>query len=62
MWRLRVTVCSFLSPGCEDVKEATEETEEAKEPKEHVAPLKSAPVRKEVTEEELEDWLDSMIS
>lgn len=62
MWWLRVTVCSFSSPGCEEVKEVTEETKEAKDPKEHVSHPKSASVRKEVTEEDLEDWLDSMIS
>lgn len=27
-----------------------------------VTPPKSAPVRQEMTEEDLEDWLDSMIS
>lgn len=52
----------FKSPGCEEVKEVTEEKKKAKDPKEHVAPLKSASVRKEMTEEDLEDWLDSMIS
>lgn len=59
----------FQSPACEDVKEVIEEkTEEVIEEKtkevtdEQVAPPKSASVRKEVTEEDLEDWLDSMIS
>lgn len=51
----------FQSPACEDVKEAIEEkTEEVTD--KQVAPPKSASVRKEVTEEDLEDWLDSMIS
>lgn len=44
------------SPACEDVKEVPKKDEPAKETP--AAP----PNRKEVTEEELEDWLDSMIS
>ncbi|XP_041830972.1 cell death regulator Aven isoform X2 [Melanotaenia boesemani] len=48
--------------ACEDVapKTVEEKTEEVKD--KDVAPLKSAAVREEMTEEDLEDWLDSMIS
>lgn len=38
-------------------EEKMEEVEEAE-----VSPPKTAPKRQEVTEEDLEDWLDSMIS
>lgn len=55
----RVTTCSFWFPDCEDVKEVTEK-ETAKE--NDITPPESTSVRKEVTEEDLEDWLDSMIS
>lgn len=55
----RVTTCSFWLPDCEDVKEVTEE-ETVKE--NDITPLEPPSVRKEVTEEDLEDWLDSMIS
>lgn len=55
----RVTTCSFWSPDCEDVKEVTEkEVVEGKD----ITPPEPTSVRKEVTEEDLEDWLDSMIS
>lgn len=37
-----------------------EKTEEVKD--EDVAPPQSAPIKQEMTEEDLEDWLDSMIS
>ncbi len=37
-----------------------EKMEEVKD--KDITPPKSAPIRKEVTEEDLEDWLDSMIS
>ncbi|XP_051265964.1 cell death regulator Aven [Dicentrarchus labrax] len=51
--------------ACEEVKEVVlevigEKMEEVKD--KDVTPPKSASVRKEVTEEDLEDWLDSMIS
>nr|XP_046230038.1 cell death regulator Aven [Scatophagus argus]XP_046230039.1 cell death regulator Aven [Scatophagus argus] len=46
---------------CEEVKEVMEEKMEEVKDKD-VTPPKSASVRKEVTEEDLEDWLDSMIS
>lgn len=55
----RVTTCSFWFPDCEDVKEVTEK-ETAKE--NDITPPEPTSVRKEVTEEDLEDWLDSMIS
>lgn len=42
------------------MKEATEEEETAKE--NDITPPEPTSVRKEVTEEDLEDWLDSMIS
>ncbi|XP_044025225.1 cell death regulator Aven [Siniperca chuatsi] len=46
---------------CEEVKEVIEEKmEEVKD--NDVTPPKSASIRQEVTEEDLEDWLDSMIS
>lgn len=47
------------SPAREDVKEVPQEVEKNKE---EVEEKRAAPPRKEVTEEELEDWLDSMIS
>lgn len=56
----RVTSCSLWCPDCEDVKEVTEKKETAKE--NDITPPESTCVRKEVTEEDLEDWLDSMIS
>lgn len=63
IWKIcmpgRVTMCSFLCPDCEDVKEVTEK-EVVKE--DNITPPSSTSVRKEVTEEDLEDWLDSMIS
>ncbi|XP_072218508.1 cell death regulator Aven isoform X2 [Leuresthes tenuis] len=47
--------------ACEKVvQKAMDEMEEGKD--EDVTPSESPPVRKEVTEEDLEDWLDSMIS
>ncbi|XP_035533977.1 cell death regulator Aven [Morone saxatilis] len=51
--------------ACEEVKEVVlevigEKMEEVKD--KDVTPRKCASVRKEVTEEDLEDWLDSMIS
>ncbi|KAM4522662.1 cell death regulator Aven [Odontesthes bonariensis] len=47
--------------ACEKVvQKVMDEMEEGKD--EDVAPSTSPPVRKEVTEEDLEDWLDSMIS
>lgn len=55
----RVT-CSFWFPGCEDMKEVTEKKETVRE--NDITPPESTSVRKEVTQEELEDWLDSMIS
>lgn len=55
----RVTTCSLWSPDCEDVKEVTEK-EVVKE--KDITPPEPTSVRKEVTEEDLEDWLDSMIS
>ncbi|XP_041660991.1 cell death regulator Aven [Cheilinus undulatus] len=51
--------------ACEEVKEvALKVTEEKMQEvkNQEVTPPKSASVRKEVTEEDLEDWLDSMIS
>ncbi|XP_070704903.1 cell death regulator Aven [Pempheris klunzingeri] len=45
---------------CEAVKEVAPEVTEEKD--KDVAPPKSASVRPEMTEEDLEDWLDSMIS
>lgn len=42
------------------MNEVTEEETTVKE--NDIAPPKSTSVRKEVTEEDLEDWLDSMIS
>lgn len=57
-----VTTCSFWFPDCEDVKEVTEEEEEEMAKENDITPPESASVRKEVTEEDLEDWLDSMIS
>lgn len=56
----RVTTRSFWTPDCEDVKEVTEEEEVAKE--KDITPPEPTSVRKEVMEEDLEDWLDSMIS
>ncbi|XP_076612340.1 cell death regulator Aven isoform X1 [Chaetodon auriga] len=52
--------CVVPEEACEEVKEAMEEKLEVKE--KDATPAQSASVRKEVTEEELEDWLDSMIS
>lgn len=55
---VRGTVCSFKSPVCEEVKEVIEEKmEEVKG--NNITPPRS--VRK-VMEEDLEDWLDTMIS
>lgn len=42
------------------MKEVTEEKETARE--NDITPPESTSVRTEVTQEELEDWLDSMIS
>lgn len=42
------------------MKEVTEKKETARE--NDITPPESTSVRKEVTQEELEDWLDSMIS
>uniref|UniRef100_A0A3Q0RVQ9 Apoptosis, caspase activation inhibitor n=1 Tax=Amphilophus citrinellus TaxID=61819 RepID=A0A3Q0RVQ9_AMPCI len=52
-------------PSCEEVKAVTpkpreEKMEEVKD--KDVAPPQPAPVKQEITEEDLEDWLDSMIS
>ncbi|XP_070843329.1 cell death regulator Aven [Chaetodon trifascialis] len=52
--------CVVPDEACEELKEAMEEKLEVKE--KDVTPAQSASVRKEVTEEDLEDWLDSMIS
>lgn len=58
----------FLSAAREEVKEVKEVVlevveEKTKEVKDKdITPPKSAPIKKEVTEEDLEDWLDSMIS
>lgn len=41
---------------------AAEEKETVEVPKEEETPPKPVPVKQEVTEEDLEDWLDSMIS
>lgn len=56
----RVTMCSFWSADGEDVKEVTEKKEALKG--KDITPPESSSVRKKVTEEDLEDWLDSMIS
>lgn len=56
----RVTACSFRFPACEDVKEVTKKKQTA--PEDDITPPAPTSVRKEVTEEDLEDWLDSMIS
>nr|XP_020483841.1 cell death regulator Aven [Labrus bergylta] len=47
--------------ACEEVKEVVEEKMEEVKNKD-VTPPQSSSVRQEVTEEDLEDWLDSMIS
>lgn len=47
-------------PAREDVKEAEKKDEEEEE--EVKDELAAPPRKKEVTEEELEDWLDSIIS
>uniref|UniRef100_H3C1Q5 Apoptosis, caspase activation inhibitor n=1 Tax=Tetraodon nigroviridis TaxID=99883 RepID=H3C1Q5_TETNG len=46
--------------GCEDVKEVTKKKETATE--NDITPPEPTSAGKEVTEEDLEDWLDSMIS
>lgn len=56
----RVTACSFRFLGCEDVKEVTKKKETATE--NDITPPEPTSAGKEVTEEDLEDWLDSMIS
>ena len=59
--RLRLYIMLCKSAACEKVvQKVMDEMEEGKD--EDVTPSKSPPVRKEVTEEDLEDWLDSMIS
>ncbi|XP_062267367.1 cell death regulator Aven [Platichthys flesus] len=51
------------SPGPEEACEVTEEaTEEKMEEVKVVTPPKSSSAKQEITEEDLEDWLDSMIS
>lgn len=45
----------------EELPEVVEEKMEEVKDK-HLTPPKSAAVRQELTEEDLEDWLDSMIS
>ncbi|XP_008283112.1 cell death regulator Aven [Stegastes partitus] len=51
---------------CEEVKvvieEKMKEDEEVKDKEEGITPSKPASVKQEMTEEDLEDWLDSMIS
>lgn len=51
-------MCSFKSPVCEEVKEVIEEKMEEVKGNDITPP---SSVRK-VTEEDLEDWLDTMIS
>ncbi|KAM4529785.1 cell death regulator Aven [Fundulus diaphanus] len=48
--------------GVEEVKEVVSEVTEEKAEDEIVIPPKSASVKEAMTEEDLEDWLDSMIS
>lgn len=47
---------------CEEVKEAVQEEKMEKVKDSDGTPPESAPVKQEMTEEDLEDWLDSMIS
>ncbi|XP_067337192.1 cell death regulator Aven isoform X2 [Channa argus] len=48
--------------ACEETKVTPETKDEKTEKVNDVTPPKSASVRQEMTEEDLEDWLDSMIS
>ena len=64
MWKSKTCdgmclILFFKSAACEEVKEVTEEKVEKMK---DVTLSKCASVKKEVTEEDLEDWLDSMIS
>ncbi|XP_051816889.1 cell death regulator Aven [Acanthochromis polyacanthus] len=47
---------------CEEVKEVIKEKVEVEVKDKDVTPSKSASIKQEMTEEDLEDWLDSMIS
>ncbi|XP_054871851.1 cell death regulator Aven [Amphiprion ocellaris] len=47
---------------CEEVKEVIEEKVEEEVKDKDIRPSKSVSVKQEMTEEDLEDWLDSMIS
>lgn len=47
---------------CEEVKEDVPEVSEEKTDEVKDKHVTQAPVKKELTEDDLEDWLDSMIS
>lgn len=57
-----LTNLSFFSAACEEKKAEVLDEKMVKEVKDNLTPRAPAPVKQEMTEEDLEDWLDSMIS